>query len=725
LTHPELVAQQEDVIIDCIDSEDMTIRMKALDLVQGMVSIDNLVSIVSRLMRQLKASSSAAAGMQRNASPLQDPDANSDDEASVRRPRSAKADQPASPLPEDYTTDVIGRIIDMCSKGNYDFLVDFEWYIDVLIQLVRVSPVPRARDYESESSSSSGKYISDVSEKVGDEIRNVAVKVRDIRYAAVAAADSILQQMATELSTYYVSLGVIKPAAFVVGEFWQQLSSPEDTLGYLLQLMPRTNYPEALATCIQAAIKILAAIAGDEQAQWTPERKSRISLLMARVIHTLEPLTMHPYLEVQERAVQFSELLKLTAEAVSGQAAATDELHQDPPLLLTQAIPSLFSGWELNSVRPGQQERIRIPDDLDLDEPIHPNLNALLAAADSLGLPVAGEDDEFEVYYNQKPPPTSIANEPAINRLAGAHEEVSSSYQRAGEESYLDPDIVARRRAERRERNKDDPFYIPDSSSVSPGGHSTPIHNILRHENGPDLDIDSIPIMQLDLEKLQAGIDNNSTTAAKKPPVPRPKPRQRIVIAADETIPSGSVSAGPPTPRQYDSEGNNNNSDSFTRARSKKLKASLLQVDSSVIGNLSLDADNRHPEAGGFDYERQKREEAEMAQAVKEVERLRLEMQRANERIKVAQGVPDEGTVLKKKKKKVKKSGVAAGEDDESGKMAKKKKKKKVAVIDEGGGGEGPGLSEGGGDDEVVAAKPKKKKKVVKLDGESEETAQA
>lgn len=723
LTHPQLVAEQEDVIIDCIDSEDMTIRMKALDLVQGMVSSDNLVSIVSRLMRQLKASSSSAAAIQRSGSPVQDPDANSDDEASLRRPRSGKADQPAPPLPEAYTVDVIGRILDMCSKGNYEHLVDFEWYIDVLIQLVRVAPAPRTRDYESEASSPSDRNTIDISEKIGDEIRNVAVKVRDIRYAAVAAADSILQQMNLESSTNFISSGVIKPAAFVVGEFWQHLSSPEDTLGYLLQLIPRTKYPEALATCLQAAIKILAAIAGDEQSLWTSERKSRISLLLARVIHTLEPLTMHPYLEVQERAVQFAELLKLTAEAVSGQPAATEELHQDPPLLLTQAIPSLFSGWELNSVKPGQQAKVQIPDGLDLDEPIHPNLNALLATADSLGLPIAGEEDEFDVYYNQKPPPTAIANEPAINRLAEAPEEVAGSYQRAagGEESYLDPDIVARRKAERRERNKDDPFYIPDSSA-SPGRSSTPIHNILRHENGPDLDIDSIPIMQLDLEKLQAGLVDEPPATKKHAAAARPKPRQKILIAADETIPSGSASAGPPTPRQYDSE--NNNSDSFTRARSKKLKASLLQVDSSVIGSLaSLDPD-RQPEAG-FDYERQKREDAEMAQAVKEIERLRLEMQRANERIKVAHGVPDEGTVLKKKKKKVTKAGGAGGGGEDGEGQTVRKKKKKVAVIDEGGGGEGAGPGVEGGAAEVAAKPKKKKKKVVKLDGQGEETAQA
>jgi AP-3 complex subunit delta-1 len=67
-----------------------------------------------------------------------------------------------------------------------------------------------------------------------------------------------------------------------------------------------------------------------------------------------------------------------------------------------------------------------------------------------------------------------------------------------------------------------------------------------------------------------------------------------------------------------------------------------LQVDSSHIGAFSLEGDSS---SGPLDYERQQKEEAEMAKAMQEVERLRLEMQRANERIQAAQGV--EGTVVK------------------------------------------------------------------------------
>jgi AP-3 complex subunit delta-1 len=89
-----------------------------------------------------------------------------------------------------------------------------------------------------------------------------------------------------------------------------------------------------------------------------------------------------------------------------------------------------------------------------------------------------------------------------------------------------------------------------------------------------------------------------------------------------------------------------------------------------------------------------------MAKAMQEVERLRLEMQRANERIQAAQGVPPEGTVVKKKKKKKPVEG-------EAGTVVKKKKSKKAAVDVVGEGEPSPAP------EDVV--KPKKKKKKPKV----------
>ncbi|EEY18079.1 AP-3 complex subunit delta [Verticillium alfalfae VaMs.102] len=626
LTHPFLVAQQEDVILECIDSPDITIRIKALDLVKGMVSGDNLVSVVSRLMKQLR-SSTPPKNRQNAGAPL-GPDSapDSEEEAEVINPNAKEKGQ-APPLPDDYRIDVIGRILDMCAQNNYANLVDFDWYIDVLTQLVRMAPAPRPVGTELESASSYGSSTSgDISEKIGDELRNVSVKVMAMRRSVVMAADLILTQLNADTPPgHFITSASIKSIAWIVGEYPIMLSSTDDSLTTLLQTIPRTNIPEILITCLQAVAKVFAFIASNDRQLWTPEWKSRITLLMARVINIFEPLALHPSLEVQERAVEFIELLKLTAEAASGHDISTEEAEQDPPLLLTQAIPSLFQGWELNSVAPGAQPRTT------------PSTLAALAPAPA-PVPVAPRHP-FTTFFRRKTARTSI-----LTRSPSCNWTSTSS-------------APLRRR----------PLPLSSSITFSSKGH----------RRGP-------------------------ASASSSP-----QTRRSQGTAAGAT-------SGLSTPRAYESE---NNSDSFTRSRAKKLRQGLLHVDSSHIGTFSLEGDNDAARAGGagagaqanpYDYERQQREEAEMAQAMKEVERLRLEMQRANERISVAQGVDAEGTVVKRKVKK--KSSAATGDGTAVKKTTKKKKKVEggETLIE---GDAATGAVDGNGEPAVVVAKKKKKKK--------------
>lgn len=753
-THPFLVAEQEDVILDCIDSPDITIRIKALDLVRGMVSSDNLVSIVGRLMRQLKMASASSAQADEPADCVDD-----DDDMEVKIKAPPKGEHRPPPLPEDYRVDVIGRILSMCSQDNYRNMVDFEWYIDVLTQLVRVAPTQRVpEDDGSSSQGSDTRAVADISERIGDELRNVAVKVRAVRQSAVRAAELIVQQLSLETpAAHPIVSKALKPLSWMLGEYASELSSTVDTLGCLLQLIPRTTSPDVLSVCLQAVVKLFAAVALDRRGDWSPERKSSILLLLARVIHTIEPLNVHPSLEVQERAVEFTELLKLLNEAANAQQASTNEFQQDAPLLLTQALPSLFAGWELKSVAPDAQMRVPLPEGLDLDEPIHGNLAALLAEADNINIE-GGDGDDFEIFYYQRPPQPTVpaVNEPAINKIGDASSEVPSSYQEATDESYLDADIIARRRAERQERYRDDPFYIQPtpaggSSSAATPRSNTPIGNILKTANGPDLDIDSIPIMELDLNNINSAIAGSSsgasTTGAKKASA-GPRPRPAIVVAADETL-GGGPGSGPRSSSGVSSP--NQPSDTTATTASRKPKHAggfLLGVDSSHLTSLTSLEDGGRTEAE--DAERRRAEEAEMARAMREVERLRLEMQRANERVRVAQGVSLEGEAVvslkktKKKKtageggssvktkKKAKASAEDAGQDDgtsaviavpaaehgmpedvstgpQTTTVAVKKKKKKAAVPD-------------AAVPEVAVAKPKKKKKVARA-AEIEELA--
>ncbi|KAJ4344477.1 AP-3 complex subunit delta [Didymosphaeria variabile] len=691
-SHPYLVSQQQDVILECIDDPDISIRMRALDLVVGMVNSENLTAIVGRLMRQLRnapiASSADNLANDRARVTGVTPYAESDDsdaEESLRQ-HEQRSDQPP-PLPEDYRTNVIRRILDMCSRDTYSNITDFEWYIDVLVQLVRVSPATKPTTSDEQSDLD---QTDDVGHDIGRELQNVAIRVKSVRPEAVDAAQSLIfvdlrDQMFP--SSGNGGQGVLEYAGWLVGEFASYLTKSELVLSSLLHPTSLQLPSKTLAVYLQAFPKVFANLASNEQVSWTPERKTLMSLLMARIIHFLEPLSTHPNLEVQERAVEYLELMRLASEAASGTETGIEHGEfTEPPLLLTQAIPALFSGAELNPVAPGAQRKVPVPDDLELDTPINPNLQYLLSQAELEGFE-ADEDDVYAAYteapvsYTEAQAPTAIS---ASERLDAPQKE-PTSYQNPTEDEYLDPDIIARRKAERKERYKDDPFYI-DPEGDRGSGAATPLGRIVR-ENNTELDIDSIPIMDLELEKRGPSPGREEIARARSP---RRAPR-RIEIMGDETL--GSNDAPSTSSSREDIV-----SPRFASAQARGKK-SLLEVDSSGLGSLSLDDDDSSGrKLTRFEIERKEQEEAEMKRALAEVERLRLEMQRASERLEVKGE-----TVVKKKKKKVRKAEVEGALSQEPT-----------------GDAEGTGAN-GEGEGEVAPVKKKKKKKVIAGGGDAAE----
>lgn len=669
--------------------------MRALDLVVGMVNPDNLTAIVGRLMRQLRNAPIATGAEEpendrfRNTGVVPYADSDDDDAEEALPSHEQRSDQPP-PLPDDYRTNVIRRILEMCSRDTYSNVTDFEWYIDVLTQLVRVSPAAKhaaiSADEEDEQD--------DVGAGIGQELQNVAVRVRSVRHEAVDAAQSLVLVDRRDRmfpASGNGGQGVLEYAGWLVGEYATYLSQPEPVMTSLLHPLSLQLSSKTLAVYLQAIPKVFSSMAGNERVSWTPERKTLMSLLMARIIHFLEPLSTHPSLEVQERAVEYLELMRLAAEAASGAPTDAEGDFTEPPLLLTQAIPALFSGAELNPVAPGAQRKVPVPDDLDLDTPINPNLHSLLSQAEQEGF----ETEEDDVYAAYSEPiasytPSEPTPAPAADRLDAPYRE-PASYQNAVEEEYLDADIIARRKAERKERYKDDPFYIdPEGSS----GAVTPLSRIVRDGNKDgDLDIDSIPIMDLDLSSSRHPSSDNVPRARS----PR-KPTRRVEIMGDETL--GPASADP------------DREDIVAPRASARAKKNLLQVDSAGLAALSLDDESspgRKPSK--LDIERKEQEDAEMARALQAIERSRLEMQRASERVEYA-----EAGAVKKKKKKVRKVAVEGDEalprEAEGGGDAepvKKKKKKKVKP-------EGGEAQEAEATAEGEVKKKKKKKRVVVMD---------
>ncbi|KAI9772247.1 MAG: AP-3 complex subunit delta [Geoglossum simile] len=685
-SHPHLVALQQDVILDCIDDADITIRLRALDLVVGMVRSDNLMSVVGRLMRQLRNSPSASSlgdplggrAPRTGVEPAADPD-DEDAEESLK-PREKRSDQPP-PLSDDYSFSVIQRILEMCSREMYANIVDFEWYIDTLVQLVKLAPATDTRTltqkpWEPLLEGEDGRKGYDISKNVGSELRNVAVRVREVRPQATRAAETLVKAERREGAFFSAGnggRGVLKSAVWIVGEYAGMLLDRSGTLSALLNPSTFALPAEILSVYLQAIPKIFSSLVGTGQTSWTPERKAMTSLLAARVIQFLDPLAAHPNLEVQERAVEFLELMGLAAEAISGQQTSMVSEDFDAPLLLSQALPTLFTGFELNPVARGAQKKVPLPAGLNLDMPINQNLENLL------GLPEFDprtDDalDDFRAYYNDRPTPQE--GDPPVN-LANESTGETQSYQQGGDESYLDPTILSRRRAERRERNKDDPFYIGDDTT---SGTSSTLHNILKNNDGDELDIDAIPIIKLNL-------GNNELSPASE--VLRNSEENRrsgktvYEIRADENI---VLEGEPPDRGCQETETSPDRAAGMKRNRGKKA---LLQVDSSGLGTLSLAGNDGQASDGLIEIERLKQEEEQMAKALRDVEILRLEMQRASERIQAAKGVPPEGTLVKKKKRKTKatsrsgdsitaRKSLKQSKDEQDQPVPKRKRKKPI-----------------------------------------------
>ncbi|PGH32310.1 AP-3 complex subunit delta-1 [[Emmonsia] crescens] len=639
-SHPTLVAMQQDVIMDCLDDNDISIRLQALELVSGMVSSDSLRAVVNRLITQLQTSPVTTDDVQVNSSmpvgltPSADIDG---DDPEEQLQSTNKRNESVFGLPNHYRNEVLHRILDICSRDTYSSIVDFEWYVEVLVQLVRLVPPP------SGAGSSEPQYQKgDVAVRIGFELRNVAVRVKSVRPEATRAAESLI--LIDNRGTLFPAASaagtdILESIAWIVGEYAKYLEVPDRTLTSLIHPSNLSLSGTVLSSYLQAIPKLFVSLTSKSYG-WGSSRQSEVSLLLARIIDFLQKLSSHPDLDVQERAIEFLELLRLTADAISSQGPDST----DAPLLLSSAIPSLFTGLELNPVAIGAQKKVPQPENLDLDKPLNDRLHYILKESENGWLGITDQDDFRDFYYV----PDVVSTKQQIytkESLTPNPIQPATSYQNMSEDFAESAEAKGRRRAERRDRNKDDPFYIRHDEGSS--GTSTPFHQVLRTSNGEELDIDSIPIIDLAIESSKNTTPPPATEGERRPKKPRSKPK-KVEILGDETIAIGDERAA--------SSGGLTLATAM--AEKPKIKRSLLEVDSSGLSSLSLEEGSGPGTSGStalglsiHDIARREAEEAEMAKAMQEIERLRLEMQRAAERVQ-AHGVPPEGTLVKRKKKR-------------------------------------------------------------------------
>ena len=621
-SHPSVLASHQEVVFGCLDDADVSIRLQALEIGAKMIDVTNLRYIVSRLMRQLHDApldTSDDAHLSRKGRKIEITGELEGDTAQAI----PSAESAASALPPDYRAAVIEQILEFCSRDSFASIDDFEWYLQILVDLLHFIPSRAGGTSGANSSTLDGNELS---AKIGFDLRNVAVRVRSVRAAAVEAANSIIafctyQSYAEKAHATGGSIGVLVYAVWIVGEYSDALSSAQETLSLILLLPLHVLSSAVLGVCLQAIPKLLSQIVQNESSGDNPRVDATIPLFKGRITNVLEPLRRHPDPEVQERAVECLMLARFSMTF-----AARDDANNTCSSSASAWARSILKEPDLNPVAASAQKKVPVPDEVNFAEVINPQLVVYLDRQDG-----PSWSSQYEVarnFYSQRLP---------LQGSGFSRNGEGEQGAKAAAADLLSPadSSVAKHKPGFATRYRDDPFYIsgtPLSSTFQTSNVAADDTN-LEHE----LDMESIPIMDLGTSgyrgpKLDKEEEAGTLAGLRK---------GRAHVTAEETLEL-------PNHEGFGAQLGANTQGDPAR--------SVLQVDSSGVGTLDLAGD------GTMGLSERREEEASMANALADVERVRMEMQRASDRSALANDLVPDGVLVKKKTKKKHKK-VAKHED--------------------------------------------------------------
>ncbi|KAF9566934.1 Ap3d1 protein [Agrocybe pediades] len=466
-THPHLITEYQDTILSSVNDQDISIRMRALDLLSAMVNRSNLQSIVQQLLSHLvrdpaSALPTATQSLAQNSGVT--PPAN---------PNSLSPSQ--SPA---YRLTLGQRILSLCSRSTYENVSNFEWYLSVLVDLAHVANV-------------------DIGSEIRDQLVDVVGRVRGARRYAVKlmytllADDTMIKNAGEEGSCSEV----LWAAAWICGEYCSELAEPQKLLPYLLQPEITNLAPEIIAVYIQAAIKVFGFWASELAQQWDDDNLPEVKQVVESVLSRVKELAGSQHIEVQERAANALQLFTfINADLLAfrpkgdlpvplaGSSSMADgftppEEPRFPKSLYL--IQPLFSSYELNPVAVQAQESVAIPEGLNLDEWIVPPPREAVVQQ----LP---DEDDYATEKKKKKTKkgkgkdTLTSSSKKKKTATNEEQDVLVPVEREEEESPEDRALREKRKAERLAQMRDDPYYIMD--------------------NKPKVteDIDSIPVVRLD-----------------------------------------------------------------------------------------------------------------------------------------------------------------------------------------------------------------------------------
>ena len=326
-THPKSVQAHKDLILACLDDKDESIRLRALDLLYGMVTKKNLMEIVNRLLGHMERA-----------------------EGSV------------------YRDELLLKVIEICSQESYQHVTNFEWYLTVLVELIQL-----------EAGSKHGSVIA-------EQLLDVTIRVESVREFSVKEMSNLIDAFpcSSQTSTMYE---VLYAAAWIIGEFGDNLEDPENTLKMLLKDRPALpghiqavfvqNSNKLFIHLLERSVKagnvdVIRGVvdvfdqklpqflsSGDIEVQ---ERASSTQI----ILHLIKSMLGNELITKQE-VKSNQDLLNDVGDQENGNPMETTSTLPSELAELVVELKSLFDG-DLIPVAPKAQRKVQLPDGLNLDE---------------------------------------------------------------------------------------------------------------------------------------------------------------------------------------------------------------------------------------------------------------------------------------------------------------------------------------------------------------------
>ncbi|CAG8705849.1 9200_t:CDS:10 [Dentiscutata erythropus] len=627
-TYPKLVAENRDIILKCIDDHDISIRLRALDLVVGMVNKKNLTDIVKRLMSHLLPS-------------------NNNNESSTL---------PSTLLEPAYRADIINRIIFICSQNSYSNIVNFEWYIAVLVDLTSVAGI-------------------NVGDLLTMQIMDVGIRVKSVRQYCVKAMQRLLSD----------------------SNLLENCKFPESNSEPGVTKLPHN----VQAVYIQSSLKVYAFWANSLTYNWDEDSKQELLRFTEMIKNKISMFCSCTDLEVQERAYNAREIfsiihqnLSMTSDTTYGVGNNIYASTNKSPSIISELYPLFFS-YELNPVAPKAQKKVPVPEGLDLDAWINEPL------PESENNESEEEEESYGHGYTHKFGGSgdlifSSGSGTAIGRRRGRKS------NKKGYDSEEDEETKEKRRKERNERIKNDPFYISSTGKDLSKHSKSDKSDNLSKRIPEEIDVDSIPVVRLTMDEFTFKTDKKTSKkskASKKEKRHSPPPVPPVIYTDIGEMPENATLSD----EEKDTTKTGHNKPVWNTIPSKS--GGILDVDFSGVSNVDLStplgADEKFPSIAVYlaPEEVRRREEERVRRRVTErrikqtqestsrVKKNKSEKPKSKVSIEITpntKSAEDNGEQSSKSKKVPKKKRTGETEDrKKKGKKDKgKKPKKKNSISD-------------------------------------------